>query len=549
MFFSYPASSVPPPSPAYPYAMITPQSIAEEPFASMKKKLPIGLQSFAKLRNENCYYVDKTPYMHQLIEQGSYYFLSRPRRFGKSLFLDTLQQLFEGKRDLFRDLFIEDKWNWEVTHPVVRFGFGDGVVQGRAALDDRITQQLSDNRERLGLPANRALDIPGNFRSLLMAAHKKYGQNVVLLIDEYDKPILDNITNTEVAAANREGLKNLYSVIKDADPFLKFVLLTGVSKFSKVSLFSGLNNLTDITLSPSYSAICGYTDDDIDSIFSPELEGLDRQQIKDWYNGYNWGGTSVYNPFDVLLLLREKQFKPYWFESATPTFLIKLLGERQVNTLDLAAMHSDQDLLGYFEVDDIATEALLFQTGYLTIGAVNEPLPGIWEYTLTYPNVEVEVSLNKALLPTQGFSISAVTKTRSTLLKALKTCNFELLAQHLKTLYASIPHDWYRNNNIQNYEGHYASVFYSHFAALGLHVTVEEASVNGKVDMAIQFNNTTFIFEFKVVPDAPLGNALTQIKANNYAQKYVREGWITYGVGVEFSKVQQQVVALEAQEL
>ena len=515
----------------------------------MKKKLPIGLQSFAKLRNEGCYYVDKTPYMHQLIEQGSYYFLSRPRRFGKSLFLDTLQQLFEGKRDLFRGLFIEDKWDWEVTYPVVRFGFGDGVAQSREQVDNRILYQLRANAERLGVSLLPTDDIPGQFRELLLKTQQKYGQNVVLLIDEYDKPILDNITNTEVATANREGLKNLYSVIKDADPFLKFVLLTGVSKFSKVSLFSGLNNLTDVTLSPSYSAICGYTDDDIDDIFSPELEGLNRQQIKDWYNGYNWGGTSVYNPFDVLLLLREKQFKPYWFESATPTFLIKLLGERQVNTLDLAAMHSDQDLLGYFEVDDIATEALLFQTGYLTIGTVDEPLPGIWEYTLTYPNVEVEVSLNKALLPTQGFSVSAVTKTRSTLLKALKTCNFELLEQHLKTLYASIPHDWYRNNNIQNFEGHYASIFYSHFAALGLHVTVEEASANGKVDMAIQFNNTTFIFEFKVVPDAPLGNALAQIKANNYAQKYVREGWRIYGIGVEFSKAQRQVVALEAQEL
>ena len=255
----------------------------------------------------------------------------------------------------------------------------------------------------------------------------------------------------------------------------------------------------------------------------------------------------MHNPFDVLLLLQERQFKPFWFESATPTFLIQELGKRQVNTLDLAALHSDQDLLGHFDIDAIGTEALLFQTGYLTIAAVDEPIPGIWEYTLSYPNVEVEVSLNKALLPTQGFSISAVTKTRSTLLKALKTCDFELLTAHLKALYASIPHDWYRNNPINNYEGHYASIFYSHFAALGLHVNVEEASLNGKVDMAIQFNNTTFIFEFKVIEDKPLGNALAQIKANNYAQKHVREGWAIYGVGVEFSKAQRQVVNLESE--
>ncbi len=382
-----------------------------------------------------------------------------------------------------------------------------------------------------------------------MAAHKKYGQGAVLLIDEYDKPILDNIENTDIATQNREGLKNLYSVIKDADPFLKFVLLTGVSKFSKVSLFSGLNNLRDITLSPEYSAICGYTDDDIDEVFKPELEGLDRDKIRTWYNGYNWLGTSVYNPFDVLLLLQERQFKPFWFESATPTFLIKLLRLRSCFTPDLNSMSTDHQLLGEFDVGAIGTEALLFQTGYLTIAKAEELIPGIWHYELTYPNAEVESSLNRALLPALGVNASSLAREYTTILKALKTCNFQLLEQHLKTLYASIPHYWYRKNNIKNYEGHYASIFYSHFAALGLHVTVEEASVNGKVDMAIQFNNTTFIFEFKVVDDKPLGNALAQIKANNYAQKYVREGWAIYGIGVEFSKVQRQVVALEAQKL
>ena len=515
----------------------------------MKKKLPIGLQSFAKLRNENCYYVDKTPYIHQLIGQGSYYFLSRPRRFGKSLFLDTLQQLFEGKRDLFKGLFIEDKWDWEVTYPVVRFGFGDGVAQSREQVDNRILYQLRANAERLGVSLLPTDDIPGQFRELLLKTQQKYGQNVVLLIDEYDKPILDNITNTEVATANREGLKNLYSVIKDADPFLKFVLLTGVSKFSKVSLFSGLNNLTDITLVPQYSAICGYTDDDIDNVFSPELEGLDRQKIKDWYNGYNWRGTSVYNPFDVLLLLNFREFKPYWFETATPTFLVKLLKERHFFTPKLNLLQTSEVLMSRFDVEHIGTEALLFQTGYLTIKNCEEFAPGKWVYELSYPNQEVQCSLNEALLPALGADGEATLLSSMGILKALKACNFELLEQHLKTLYASIPHDWYRNNNIQNFEGHYASVFYSHFAALGLHVTVEEASANGKVDMAIQYNCTTFIFEFKVVPDAPLSNALAQIKANNYAQKYVREGWAIYGIGVEFSKAQRQVVALEAQEL
>ena len=514
-----------------------------------KRKLPTGIQSFVKLRNEGCYYVDKTPYMHQLIEQGSYYFLSRPRRFGKSLFLDTLQCLFEGQKTLFDGLFIENNWDWDTRYPVVRFSFGDGVVQTREALDKRICIQLQTNAERLGVVYLPDYDIPGNFRNILRQAKAKHGQNVVVLIDEYDKPILDNLENSDIATANREGLKNLYSVIKDADEFIQFALLTGVSKFSKVSLFSGLNNLNDITLDARYSAICGYTDDDIDNVFAPELPGLNRDKIREWYNGYNWLGASVYNPFDVLLLLDKREFKPYWFESATPTFLIEELGKRQVQALELATLHSDQDLLGQFDIDAIGTEALLFQTGYLTIAAVDEPIQGIWEYTLSYPNVEVEVSLNKALLPTQGFSISAVTKTRSTLLKALKACDFTLLETHLKSLYASIPHDWYRKNNIQNYEGHYASIFYSHFAALGLHVNVEDASVNGKVDMAIQFNNTTFIFEFKVVQNTSTGQALKQIINNNYAEKYKSQTENIWGIGVEFSKADKQIILFQTQQL
>ena len=513
-----------------------------------KRKLPTGIQSFVKLRNEGCYYVDKTPYMHQLIEQGSYYFLSRPRRFGKSLFLDTLQQLFEGQHELFEGLFIEDKWDWQTTHPVVRFSFGSGIMQNREQLDNSINDQLARNAKRLDVTLT-AISIPGRFHELLINAQQKYGQNAVLLIDEYDKPILDNLENSDIATANREGLKNLYSVIKDADPFLKFVLLTGVSKFSKVSLFSGLNNLNDITLDARYSAICGYTDDDIDKVFAPELPGLNRDKIREWYNGYNWLGASVYNPFDVLLLLDKREFKPYWFESATPTFLVKLLKQRHCFTPDLNKMSTDQQLLGEFDVNAIGTEALLFQTGYLTIGKTEELLPGIWHYELTYPNAEVESSLNRALLPSLGINASHLVKQTPIVLKALKACDFTLLETHLKSLYASIPHDWYRKNNIQNYEGHYASIFYSHFAALGLHVNVEDSSVNGKVDMAIQFDNTTFIFEFKVVQNTPTGQALKQIIHNNYAEKYKSQTEKIWGIGVEFSKTDKQIVLLQTQQL
>lgn len=522
-----------------------------------QKKLPIGLQSFQKIQNENYYYVDKTKHLHQLIDQGVYYFLSRPRRFGKSLLIDTLHCLFESQKSLFEGLYIEDKWDWETKFPVIRFSFGDGVSQSRAELDKRISQQLQDNRTRLGLAPSTALDIPGQFRHLLMDATNHHGQNAVVLIDEYDKPMLDNLSNSAAAAANREGLKNLYSVIKDADEFIKFCLLTGVSKFSKVSLFSGLNNLTDITLDSDFSDICGYTDEDIDHIFAPELNGLDRDQIRAWYNGYRWLGKAVYNPFDVLLLFRNRTFKPYWFESATPSFLVETLREREVTTPQLSQLMTDHELLGHFDIGNIGTEALLFQTGYLTITASHEPIPGIWSYTLDYPNLEVENSLNKALLMGLGVSHNFVSRNRLTLLQALENHDAHALERHLKGLFASIPHDWYRNNPIQNYEGHYASVFYSHFAAIGLHVQVEDASVNGQVDMMISLDahstkslsKQAFIFEFKVVENAPTSAALQQIIDRRYADKYRASHNQVWGVGIEFSKQQRQIVGFDMQQL
>jgi hypothetical protein len=515
-----------------------------------KRKLPIGIQSLSELIKGGCYYADKTRHIHQLIEQGKYYFLSRPRRFGKSLLIDTLKELFEGNEPLFKGLFIHDKWDWQKKYPVIQLGFGNGILASRALLDEHLHEIINENARRFNVNLKNT-SLAGRFRELIETAHQQQGAQVIVLVDEYDKPILDNIVNPDNANQVREGLKNIYSVLKSADVHIKFCILTGVSKFSKVSLFSGLNNLRDITLSPEYSSICGYTDGDIDSVFAPELTGLDRDEIRRWYNGYNWGGESVYNPFDVLLLLQERTFKPYWFETGTPTFLINLLRERDVFTPDLAKLQTDYELLGHFDVDYIGTEALLFQTGYLTIAETHLPLFGVTSYDLTYPNLEVEISLNKAMLPNLGLDIGKVTRTRNTLLAALKELNFQLLENHLKGLFASIPHDWYRNNKIANYEGHYASVFYSHFAALGLHVAVEEAVSTGKIDMALEFNQCIFLFEFKVVLDQPEGAALKQLHEKNYAEKYrARQGQgkpcPVYLIGVEFSKTQKQIVAFEA---
>ncbi|EHQ53794.1 hypothetical protein ECTPHS_14096, partial [Ectothiorhodospira sp. PHS-1] len=249
-----------------------------------RRILPIGIQSFEKLRKGHYYYIDKTPLIESMAKIGGYYFLSRPRRFGKSLLLDTLRCLFEGRKTLFEGLYIHDKWDWQQKRPVIRISFADGVVKTREELDAHIWHQLKVQREKLELPQPPAEIISAEFSSLIRQTHTFYGQSAVVLVDEYDKPVLDNIRDPERARELREGLKNLYSVLKDADPHLHLVLLTGVSKFSKVSLFSGLNNLRDITLLPEFTTLCGYTDEDLDTVFAPELPGLDRDAIRQWYN-------------------------------------------------------------------------------------------------------------------------------------------------------------------------------------------------------------------------------------------------------------------------
>ena len=512
---------------------------------SNRKKLPIGIQTFQKIIKGGYYYVDKTKFAYQLIEQGNYYFLSRPRRFGKSLFLDTLKELFESNESLFQELYVHDKWDWHSSNPVIRISFGDGVIKSRQELDTRIRYLLAEQRESLGLSENQAPDIAGEFSDLIKDTHNHYRKKVVILVDEYDKPILDNLTDSPIATEVRDGLKNLYSVIKGADPYLRFCLLTGVSKFSKVSLFSGLNNLNDITLYEPYGSVCGYTETDIDTVFAPELDGLNRSQIRQWYNGYNWVGEGVYNPFDILLLFQKRQFAPYWFESATPTFLVNVLAERGLYTPQLSQLQTNLTLLGKFDVADIATEALLFQTGYLTIKSIAQPLPNKYVYTLGYPNKEVEISLNEALLPIYGQQSHEITRHQSNLIEALQHADFDLLEAHLKSLFASLPHDWYRNNPIAKYEGHYASVFYSHFAALGLDLTVEDASNNGKVDMALVFNGQVLLFEFKVVEQIPDGSALQQLIDRGYADKYRSRDLPIYLIGVEFSKERRQIIAFD----
>ncbi|MCY4027156.1 MAG: ATP-binding protein [Acidobacteria bacterium] len=511
-----------------------------------KSKLPIGIQNFREIREEGYYYVDKTAYARRLVEGGKHYFLSRPRRFGKSLFLDTLKELFEGREALFRGLDVHDHWDWSVRHPVVRLSFGAGHFREPGHVELSLTEQLGAAERRADVAAGRGT-VPGRFASLLEALHERGGRPVTVLVDEYDKPIVDALDLPEVARANRDYLRGVYAVIKDADAHVRFSFITGVSKFSKVSLFSGLNNLRDITLDPRYSTLCGYTDADLDTVFAPELPGLDRDRVRHWYNGYSWRGDErVYNPFDILLLFDTREFAAHWFETGTPTFLVDTLFRRRVSSLALEAMVGSDELLSAFDVDHIATEALLFQTGYLTIHR-SEPRGGRMFYRLGYPNQEVRQSLNESLLRRLTGDAPGRVEHSARLYDLLLANDFEKLEALFRAFFAGIPYEWHTKNDIAAYEGYYASVFYSYFAGLGLDVVVEDSSSHGRLDMAVRFNRQVYLFEFKVVELAPEGAAMAQLQAKGYADKYRDRDEPIHLIGVEFSRETRNVVGFDAE--
>ena len=510
----------------------------------MKRKLPLGVQTFRKIREENRYYVDKTGYALRLAEEGDHYFLARPRRFGKSLFVDTLKELFEGNEPLFRGLAVHDRWDWSVRHPVVRLDFGSGDFKQPGYLQEDAAAQLGAIERRAGIPVEKA-SVAVRFRRLLEELHQRTGQRVAVLVDEYDRPILDALEAPQIARTNRDYLRGLYSVAKAGDAHIRFSFLTGVSKFSKVSLFSGLNHPTDLTLDPAFSAICGYTDADLDRVFAPELAGLDRERIREWYNGYCWlGEERVYNPFGILQLFRNRRFRPYWFETGTPAFLIETLLDKQVSIPALDGLRSDDDLLSKFDVGDVAPEALLFQTGYLTIRSEEQDLDGTPRYRLGYPNHEVRRSLNKSLLAALAPGASR-RNALPPLPDLLRANDFSAIRERLEGLFHSIPREWHTRNEIARYEGYYASVFYAWLTAAGLDLTAEDSSSAGRADLAAKLGGNVYLFEFKVVEHASTGAALAQLRAKGYAEKYRPQAAEIRLIGVEFSKEQRNVVAFE----
>ena len=508
------------------------------------KNLPLGISTLSKLLDNNCIYVDKTEYAYNLTNQSGAFFLSRPRRFGKSLFVDTLKEIFEGNQKLFEGLYIHDRWDWSKKYPVIKFDFAAGGGKNQKELDLRLSALLQQNKDRLGVHYD-SLDLEDDFSKLISETASKYGKRVVVLVDEYDKPILDNLNEPLMAAEIRDTLKGFYGVLKEQDANLQFVFMTGVTKFSKVSLFSGVNQLKDITLSKSYSSICGYTDNDLQELFSEYLIGSDPEEVKRWYNGYSWTGPeTVYNPYDILLFLSEDlSYQNYWFETGSPTFLIELFRKNHYFLPDLENIEVFQRTLNSFEIESINPITLLFQAGYLTIEKTFIER-GKMVYRLKMPNQEVRLALNDYFIEDYT-GISADLKSRQDdLYNALSTGNIASFEQHIRTLFAGIPWRNFTNNDLATFEGFYASVLYAFFSSLRARVIPEDVTNRGQADMTIILENQIYVMEINVVDNLPEGNnkALEQIIQRKYAEKYRnKEGLTVLEVCLVFSKSERNL--------
>ena len=507
------------------------------------KKLPIGIQTLSKIIEGNFVYVDKTEIAYNLIQKGEYYFLSRPRRFGKSLFLDTLKEIFEGRKELFKGLYIYDKWDWGVKYPVLRVSLGSGVHKSVQDLSENLLWILKKTERDLGINCPGNLKPKQCFEYLLISAYEKYNQKVVILIDEYDKPILDNITDKNVAREMRDAMKDFYGIIKDNDAYIQFVFITGVSKFSKMNLFSGLNNLEDITLNPNYGNICGYTHNDLLTVFKEHLQGVDMEKVRKWYNGYNYFGDRVYNPFDILLFISNKfKFKNYWWSTGNPSFLIDMLNIRNYYIPELENFTANEEILDTFDVDRIELVALLWQTGYLTIV---EEIPSVFsiKYKLKTPNKEVQTSLNNLFVNYLTEQVAEKLKFQDRLYEMLDKPDLDGFKDALFSLFASIPYSNFTNSKLPEYEGYYASVVYAYLASIGLDLTPEDITNLGRMDLTAKLEGKVFIFEFKLTEQAS-GNALKQIKEKRYWAKY-QDAESIYLVGIEFSREKRNIIGYE----
>ena len=371
-------------------------------------------------------------------------------------------------------------------------------------------------------------------------------------MDEYDKPILDLLDKKKQAEANREYLHGVYGGLKGCANVIRFVFVTGISMYSKVNLFSGLNSLEDISLDSEFATICGYTDADIDTVFAPELEGLDRDEIRRWYNGYSWlGKEKVYNPFDVLLLFKKRQFKPHWYRTGTPRFLYNMMAKGRLNTLEFKNLGMYEEELSSFEVDDISVNALLFQCGYLTITG-HEIRSERNYYQLEYPNHEVRSSMNQELLRALKANWSETMRRGESLARLLAENDFGGFERQLRSLFSGIPYQWHIRNILALYEGFYASVLYACFTANGIDVRPEESTSHGHSDLVVLHAGQVFVLELKVVyglrARAATSEAMRQMRERGYADKYEGSGKAVHSLALAFSRIRRNLTAVRVEK-
>jgi len=510
------------------------------------RKLPIGIQDFEDLRTNNYLYVDKTQYIYQLL-QGKPYFLGRPRRFGKSLFLSTLKAYFEGKKDLFAGLKIaefEQEWT---EYPVFYLDFNKESYSDIHALEIVIDDILQKYEQQYDISfISKSLSV--RFANVIAQVHKKSGKKVVVLIDEYDKPLISSIDNPDLNKTMRTILKGFYGVLKAEDAHLKFVFLTGVTKFSQVSVFSDLNHLTDISLDKQFAEICGISEKELLQNFQPEIQALAEAnnltyeqafaKLKKLYDGYRFAKVSadIYNPFSVLSTFRSLDFGYYWFKTGTPTFLVNALRNQNfdIRKFDNDILIDEPSIMDY-RVENKNLIPVLYQTGYLTIKSYEENV-----YILGFPNEEVKYGFLKELLPvfvldpiqTGNFSVVEF-------MQQVKQGDIEGFMTSLQAFFAAIPYNAIAEKNRN--EQYYQHVFYLLFTLIGEFVQTEVMNNKGRADAVVKTADSIYVFEFKMDETATAEDALAQINSKDYAIPYTADHRKLVKIGVEFSRLERGV--------
>lgn len=499
---------------------------------------PIGRQNFENLRNDGCVYVDKTALMYKLVKEGSVYFMSRPRRFGKSLLLSTLEAYFTGKKELFKGLAIEQLEKDWFVHPVLHLDLNAEKYDNIEELNNILQTYMRQWEEMYGSKEADNTSLSMRFRAIIRAAKEKTGRNVVVLIDEYDKPILQAIGNEPLQNEFRKTLKAFYGVLKSADADLKFALLTGVTKFGKVSVFSDLNNLNDISMSPRFHDICGITNEELHNIFDSEIQllaennGQTKEEayatLKRNYDGYHFTNSvnGIYNPFSILWTLNEKRYGSYWFNTGTPTYLVELIKKADFNIEELSNYVASEDQLNSIHVDDIDPIPVLYQSGYLTITEYDSRFA---LYTLDYPNEEVKSGFINFLLP--FYSKVKEKQTQSIISKfvtAIERGKAEDFMQQLQSLMAGTPYEL-----IRDLENHYQNVMYIITKLMGLYVQAEYRTINGRIDLLIGTKEYLYIIELKFNGTAE--QALEQIHNKEYSLPFEQQGRTIIKIGANVS--------------